>query len=109
MPKLTREQAIADCKELWKYLAMTGLDDKSKACRILFNKNKISRLNYNNYCPLCEKFKTIIKYSYNCNNCPWPGEINYRCESLGSPYEIWKDNRTKKNASKVYQLVKTFK
>ena len=114
-----REQAIADCKVLWKYLAQSGRIDKWEAVRELFEQGRISKAEYRCDCPLCEQFITELR---DCPKCPWPKEYKYirdfspRCVyDVLSPYNEWHYNPlsdrklSQKLASAVYQLVKTFK
>jgi hypothetical protein len=102
------DQMVKDCKVIWKHLAMSE-DGKTKweAIQVLHAQGRISQRDYLYDCPLCE-----IYVSGECVNCPWPKDENargLRCTSHDSPFGLWESGgKTKKQASEVYKLVKTF-
>ena len=114
MPTLSRKQAIKDCQEIWKYMAISGCFYKHIAIEKLKKKNKISRSKYSFDCPLCHLYYENPK----CEKCPWPGEGGIRCVSglfgnweyipigIGDVKEFRKN--LQKAASAIYKLSKTF-
>jgi len=108
---LTHEQALIEAKELWKYMAITGETDKTKAVCLLHEKRLLSQDSYRHDCPFCELY-----YNSYCTGCPFPGNKRLRCYE--TTYADWEkhfyygindSNESKIAASKVYQLIKTFK
>lgn len=103
---LTRRRAIDDTKTIWKHMSQSDCQNKQEAISCLFHAGKISRRLYQCDCPLCEKYF----YKDPCKKCPWPGyKKDGQCLHPASPYSDWIINRTKENASKVYEFVLTFK
>lgn len=107
MNQLTREEAIADCKTLWKDLATLG-GKKNTTILQLYEMRLIKQPFYQNDCPLCEVF--IFDH---CEACPWPEVDNQRsytrCCSWDGPYHNWRQNPTRENASAVYKHIKDMK
>lgn len=103
------DQMVKDCKVIWKHLSMSK-DGKMKweAIQVLHAQGRISRGAYFHECPLCEIYR-----STECRGCPWPKDEHvrdlYRCTAYDSPYDLWESGgKTKKQATEVYKLVKTF-
>jgi len=119
---LTRKQAIADCKVLWKEMAITGSSNKTTIIHQLHKRGLVSQRSYKYQCPLCELYNDMQKGVGECPGCPWPGKNGnrkVRCEMSPSPYMAWKalqiigkenkQNQRQKAASQVLKLIKTFK
>jgi len=74
--KLTKKQAIAECKEVWKLVADGKAKDKDAALKLLEESNPLlyeKIINYQDTCPLCE--------CGGCDRCPYYEKYNLSCES----------------------------
>ncbi len=76
--KLTKQQAIKECKELWEEIAKSGL---SKWDFIHSKVGKGWRDKYESDCPLCE-YTDYTSFD-NCGRCPLPYTGYERCRRLG--------------------------
>jgi hypothetical protein len=110
----TKELALKECKELWKYIAISGCRDKADAIEILYKRGLLSRNEYHTDCPLCE-------YSFNsangCESCIWPADSDgWKCMAEESPFVRYyfekgrlTANERRHNYSKVYRFIKSLK
>jgi len=75
---ITKKQAIAECKELWEEIVVSGL---SKWVFIHTPAGLRWRAkDYGADCPLCEYGLNFI---YPCNHCPLVVQYNTSCTHLG--------------------------
>ena len=90
MKKLT---AIKESIVIWEELARCGFQgryfiegSKGKVVDELFSKKLLRQSHYHCGCPLCELYNQNENY---CENCPWPGNGEYRC--LDGAINLYKD------------------
>lgn len=78
MSKLTREEAISECKELWRQIKESGL---SKSEFLDTPTGKIWKdKDYQNNCPLCQY---ALKDGGGCSYCPLIKQRKQGCSTLG--------------------------
>ena len=84
--KLTKREAIRECKRLWKGIGKSGQNKQG------YIRAKGLRDKYLLDCPLCEyaKKKSSIYYLVNCEKCPLPPrkKMDFRCYELGFDDEL---------------------
>ena len=67
--KITKKQAIKECKELWKRIYESGLQ-----------KHRYMETHEHTSCPLCEY---VMQFSYlTCRHCPLITKFNKGCVEL---------------------------
>lgn len=84
MPRITEEEAIAECKKLWAAIEKSGL---SKSAFLDTEEGKAYRdKGYWAECPLCEYATSSCLAAgglYSCTPCPLLTKYGKRCKDLG--------------------------
>lgn len=82
MKKMTKKQAIKDCKELWKAIEKSGL---SKSDFLRSEEGEVyDDRNYFGGCPLCEYTRVRDPENFpSCSTCPLVTKYSKRCDQLG--------------------------
>lgn len=78
--KLTRRQAIRECRELWEEIAESGKDKMEFLLATPAGKKWLDK-NYALNCPLCEAAK--VDGITDCQNCALHRQYGYSCLKLG--------------------------
>ncbi len=75
MERLSKKQAIAECRQLWKEIEESGLG-KSKFLYETDRGKAWLKKDYQGNCPLCE-------YTNDCHTCPLMTKYGKECRELG--------------------------
>lgn len=110
--KLTKKQAVELSIKKWEYIVKNKGDESD----IKEYMTDLSLMQ--NQCPLCEKYwnytSSFTKYADICTTCPLIIKSiltidDSGCLQPGHPFLLWNDNKTKKNAQAVLDLIKSIK
>lgn len=81
--KLTKKQAIAECKEVWKPVAEGEAHSKDEALYLLKQNNRELYLKISDYyhqCPLCQYKRQFDEDMEDCGDCPYYQRYEYWCD-----------------------------
>lgn len=104
MKKITRKEALIECKKMWEWLAENVKPDMAKGRNTI----KFAVFKYNwpglieyidtydvpfNNCPCCHYAYVKGQADVNCKRCPlkslW-GSLDYACTTFNSAYSNWR-------------------
>jgi hypothetical protein len=102
--KLTKEEAIELSIKKWEWI----VEEWDAKYRLIINYEKLIRelpkLEFmNGHCGLCEF------HDGECLTCQLGSGSGSGCDTDGHAWSNWYDNRTKENAQKVLDLIKSIK